>query len=318
MGLNPNLPPFKGYKGIMRVKKALLCLGVLLLLGQYVGAFELDMSVDDEIRAKYNPSKLENDVLNDLPQILKNDANTGHASTTLSNPVPVAYPKIDVPTAEITTDFSKTKGGVVKTTGTSLGGDRFTEVRVKKGTKFKVRSLTKISDYNTAGARMTFSTTELVTKRYVTFPVGTTFKAEIENSHQPQMAGNGGLLKIKADTLVCQGHTHPIEAKVIRANGKKIYFNNIKGKRGYWKGVGKQVSKGENFYLKSKKVSSRLSNNPFGAVIAPIPTLVGSIGYTGNLLISPIAAIWAKGEHIAIPAGANYTLKLKQDLILQK
>ena len=302
----------------MRVKKVVLSLSVLLLLGQCVGAFELDMSVDEEIRAKYNPSKLENDVLNDLPRVLKNEANTGHASTTLPNPVPVAYPKIDVPTADITTDFSKTKGGVLKTMDSSFGGEKFTEVRVKKGTKFKVRSLTKVSDYNSSGARMTFSTTELVTKRYVTFPVGTTFKAEIENSHQPQITGNGGLLKINADALVCQGHTHPIEAKVIRANGKKIYFNNIKGKRGYWKGVGKQVAKGETFYLKSKKVSSRLSNNPFGAIISPIPTLVGSIGYTGNLLISPISAIWAKGEHIAIPAGANYTLKLRQDLILQK
>ena len=304
---------------IIGFKKAVLNLSVLLVLvGQCAGAFELDMSVDDEIRAKYNPSKLENDVLNDLPPLLKNDVNTGKTQTTSVKNVPVAYPKIDVPTAEITTDFSKTKGGVVKTMDSSFGGDKFTEVRVKKGTKFKVRSHTKISDYNTAGARMTFSTTELVTKRYVTFPVGTTFRAEIENSHQPQMTGNGGLLKINADTLVCQGHTHPIEAKVIKANGKKVYFNNIKGKRGYWKGVGKQVAKGENFYLKSKKVSSRISNTPFGAVLSPIPTVVGSIGYTGNLLISPITAIWAKGEHITIPAGANYTLKLKQDLILQK
>ena len=77
--------------------------------------------------------------------------------------------------------------------------DKSTAIRVKKGTKFKVRSLTKVSDYNSSGARMTFSTTELVTKRYVTFPVGTTFKAEIENSHQPQITGNGGLLKINAD-----------------------------------------------------------------------------------------------------------------------
>lgn len=276
------------------------------MLGLSASAFELDMSADDEIRAKYNPSKLREDVLNELPPILQ----TPPATT--SQP---AYPKLDVPKSEIVTDFSK-HGAVAKTMENSFGGDKFSQIRVKKGTKFKVRSLTKVSDYNAQGARMSFSTTELVTKRYVTFPVGTTFKGEVVDSHQPQLTGNGGLLKLKADTLVCNGHTHSLNAKVVKANDKHIYFNNIKGKRGYWKGVGKQIAKGEDFYTKSKKVSSRLSNNPFGAVVAPIPTLVGSLGYTVNLIISPVSGIWSKGSHINLPAGTTYTLKLKEDLIL--
>lgn len=276
------------------------------MLGLSASAFELDMSADDEIRAKYNPSKLKEDVLNDLPPTLRD------SSAPVSQP---AYPKLDVPKSEIVTDFSK-HGSVSKNMDSSFGGDKFVQIRVKKGTKFKVRSLTKVSDYNAQGERMSFSTTELVTKRYVTFPVGTTFKGEVVDSHQPQMTGNGGLLKLKADTLVCNGHTHSLNAKVVKANDKHIYFNNIKGKRGYWKGVGKQVAKGEDFYLKSKKISSRLSNNPFGAVIAPIPTLVGSLGYTANLLISPVSGVWAKGSHISLPAGTTYTLKLKEDLIL--
>ena len=278
-------------------------------------AFELDLSVDEEIRAKYNSTKLEDEMLQDLPPILK-DTGSNSVQTPSVAPAVQVYPKIDVPSVNITTDFSDHRGGVEKTMEKSFGNEKYTEIKVKKGTKFKVKSLTRVSDANGAGARMSFSTTELVTKRYVTFPVGTTFKGVVEDSHGPQITGNGGLVKVKADTLVCKGHARQVNAKVVKVNDKRVYFNNIKGKRGYWSGVGKQVAKGEKFYLNSKKVSSRLSNNPFGAVISPIPTLVGSVGYTGNLLLSPIVGILSKGGHAVLPAGSTYTLKLKEDLIL--
>ena len=65
-------------------------------------------------------------------------------------------------------------------------------------------------------------------------------------------------------------------------------------------------------------MSKRWSSNPVGTILSPLPTIVGVVGYTGNLLVSPITSLWSKGSHITIPAGANYTIKLRQDLYLSK
>ena len=138
------------------------------------------------------------------------------------------------------------------------------------------------------------------------------FKGVIEDSHQPNGFGNGGLLKLKADSVILKGASRPVNAKVIRANDKIIFFNNIKGKRGYIRGIGRVVDKGENFYKKSRNTSKKLADNPVGVIISPIPTVVGAVGYAVNLVASPVTALWSKGDHISLPAGTNYVIKLKE------
>ncbi len=301
----------------MCLKRKFLIIGILYLVILPAGAFELDWSVDEEIRNNYDSSKLEQEVLPGLPSILKESP----SSTTTPKPsssiqTNTIIQQTSVPKTSIETDFSGGKKRVNKNINL-VTGDDFTAIKVKKGTKFKVRSQTKVSDWNTAGARMTFVSTAPVTKRYVSFPVGTTFKGLIEDSHQPNFAGNGGLLKLKADTIIHNGAMYNIDAKITKANGKKIFFNNIKGKRGYIKGISNNIDKGERFYKKSRKVSNDWSSsNPIGTVLSPVPTVVGAVGYTVNLLASPITALWSKGQHISLPAGTDYTIKFREDLYM--
>ena len=279
-------------------------------------AFELDTSVDDEIRKNYNSSKLEDDVLPALPNVLSNPAQTSKPNYT----TPSTPPKTStgVPKTNIDTDYSTpTRRATTKITGVN-GSDSFTTIKIPKGTKFKVKSQTKLSDWNTAGARATLVSTEPVTKRYITLPIGTTFKAVIEDSHQPNFGGNGGLIKLKADSVIINSNSRSADAKVIKANNKKIFLNNIKGQRGYAKGIANNVNKGKQFYNKSRRTSSKLSSNPFGTIISPIPTIVGAVGYGVNFVASPITALWSKGSHISLPAGTNYTIKLREDIYLYK
>ncbi len=300
----------------MSLGKNFLIILLLYSLMLPAGAFELDWSVDEEIRSNYNPSKLEQEVLPGLPSILKQTAPaTSSPKPSSSIQTNTINQQTSVPKTSIETDFSGGKKHVNKNMS-AFTGDDFTAIKVKKGTKFKVRSQTKVSDWNTAGARMTFVSTAPVTKRYVSFPAGTTFKGLIEDSHQPNFAGNGGLLKLKADTLIHNGSMYNIDAKITKANGKKIFFNNIKGKRGYLKGIANNVDKGEKFYQKSRRVSKDWSSNPVGTVLSPIPTVVGVVGYTVNLVASPITALWSKGQHISLPAGTDYTIKFRQDLYM--
>jgi len=286
----------------------LICLIILLTLP--AGAFELDWSADDEIRQNYQPSKLEQEVLPGLPSILKEDVPPAK-ETTKQTTIPKMHDKSSAlpPKTTIETDFS---GSSKVTRAKNVKNDNYTAIRLKKGTRFKVRSKTNVADWNTAGARMTFVSTAPVVQRYVSVPAGTTFKGVIQESHQPNAFGNGGLLKLKADSVILNGTSRPIDAKIIKANDKKIFFNNIKGKRGYCRGIGKAVNKGQNFYNRSRKVSKSWSNNPIGTIVSPIPTIVGGVGYTLNLIVSPVTALWSKGDHISIPSGSSYVIKLKE------
>ena len=302
----------------MKLKLFFYTVIIFFLLSGYAGAFELDESVDSEIRQKYNTSKLEQDVLPALPQVLKEDSQKSITEKSEKPKLINNNPISEIPKNNIDTDYATGFERVKSEKKALVGGDSYTEIKVPKGTKFKVRSKTNLSDKNAAGAGMTFVSTIPVTKRFVSFPTGTTFKGYIEDSHQPNYAGNGGLLKLKINSISYNGTQQNIDAKVVRANNKVIFFNNIKGKRGYLKGIAANVKKGETFYQKTRQTSSRLSNNPVGTIISPIPTIIGAAGYGVNLVASPVTALWSKGSGISLPSGTDYTIKLRSDSYIYK
>ena len=300
-----------------RFKIILLIILFVGLISSQAGAFELDMSADEDIRKNYNPSKLEQDVLPGLPETLKNN-NQPVLNTTGGQIYSSKQKQSDVPSGNISTEPINIINKVESSSKALAGGDSYTEIKVPRGTKFKVRSKTNLSDKNSVGAGMTFVSAIPVTKRYVSFPAGTTFKGYIEDVHQPNFAGNGGLLKLKINSMSYNGGAHNIDAKVVRANNKIIFLNNIKGKRGYLKGIAANVNKGEKFYQKTRNMSAKMSSNPIGAIVSPVPTVVGIAGYGVNLIASPLTALWSRGSNISLPAGTDYTIKFKQDLLLYK
>lgn len=261
-------------------------------------AFELDTSVDDEIRRNYNPSAIEQS-LPALPKVTPTQTSTTQAPPKTQ---PVAQP---------------VKPQIVVKKLPASQVDKSTAIRIPKGTKFKVRSSAYLSDSTRVGARLSFTTLQPVTKRYITIPAGTVFNAVVTNSHQPQMTGNGGLLEIAVDGMRYNGKTYYSQGKITKANHKKVFINNIKGKRQYWKNVGNQIDKGENFYKKTRRTSAKLADNPVGIIISPVPTIVGMGVYAVNLVGSPIFSIGSKGGRLSIPAGSEFEIKIIEDIYLQ-
>ena len=271
-------------------------------------ALELDTSVDDEIRRTYDPSKLEQS-LPALPKTAPTQQNTV-PKTSQTTQAPQTAPK-SLPS----TPVAKPQLGVKKLPN-EYKFDKSTAIRIKKGTKFRVKSNSVISDYLKEGARVSFTTIKPVTQRYITVMDGTKFTAVVEDSHQPQMSGNGGLIVLMVDSITVNGQTRSVHGKITKANLKKIFFNNIKGKRQYWKGVANQIDKGENFYKKTRRTSSKLADNPVGVIVSPIPTITGILVYAVNFVGSPLFAIWSKGGRISIPAGSEFEIKLLEDVYL--
>lgn len=279
-----------------------------MLLATPVFALELDTSVDDEIRRTYDPSKLEQS-LPALPKTAPVQQNTV-PKTPQTTQTPQTAPK-SLPS----TPAAKPQLGVKKLPN-EYKFDKSTAIRIKKGTKFRVKSNSVISDYLREGAKVSFTSIKPVTQRYITVMNGTKFTAVVEDSHQPQMSGNGGLIVLMVDSITVNGQTRSVHGKITKANMKKIFFNNIKGKRQYWKGVANQIDKGENFYKKTRRTSSKLADNPVGVIISPIPTITGIVVYAVNFVGSPLFAIWSKGGRISIPAGSEFEIKLLEDVYL--
>ena len=135
-----------------------ITLFLLICCSKHVGAFDLDMTVDDEIRKNYKSEQLVKDThtenfdsLPDLPEKLKNDnlktniKNTGNnasAKLTVQNPV----------------------------TGS---------IKISKYTSFNVTNINKISDWQTKRTVVKFKTTNPVYKKKYKIPASTIFTGEV-------------------------------------------------------------------------------------------------------------------------------------------
>ena len=296
------------------MKRLVVAILALYLTVSPVFALQLDMSIDEEIRKNYNPSKLEQQNLPPLPKTATptKTVTTQPKTTTSTTTTQTSAPPKTTPTV-----VEPAKKKVDKNLpGSELVEDDFTAIKIKKGTKFRLKSNNLVSDYLKEGSKVTFTSVAPVYQRYVTIPAGTVFTATVADSHLPQITGNGGLVVLTIDKVQFKGRTYNAYGKVTKANHKKIFLNNIKGKREYWKGVSDQIDKGEAFYQKTRNTSKKLADNPIGVIISPIPTIIGVVTYVVNFAGSPIFSIGHKGGRVSIPAGSEFEIKLKEDIYL--
>lgn len=282
--------------------KILLSIITMQLVVNTALALELDMSVDEEIRKKYDSSKLENTVLPPLPKI----DNSQNKTTPINNTTTTTTTKQTTSIPKVTPTYTTEVRPQI------TPADKKTAIKIFRWTTFETKSNQKINNWLSVGSSVSFTTTAPVYKKNITIPTGTIFKGTITDVHKPQATGNGGLVVIKITSMTFNGKTYPVNAKITKANAKNIYLNNIKGQRQYWANAGKQVDKGEAFYQRARKTSTKLANNPIGIIISPIPTIVGVVGYTVNTAISPITSIFAKGGNVSIPTGSSFEIRLNE------
>ena len=265
----------------------IITLFIVFLSFEHAHAFDLDMTVDDDIRKNYNSSKLVKDTntdvpenLPDLPEILKNNKTQA-----------VEHAKYTTPAKIITSGNTK----------------------ISRGTSFNVVSNAQISDWQTKGATVKFTLKNQVVNRHFAIPAGTVFTGEVIESHQPQITCNGGLVVIRIRTMKYKGQIYPLNAYVTRANGKKIFFNDIKGKRKYLKTMWKKGNWGRSLFNRMLTLTINLGGDGSTLLLSPFPFMYGTLCLGLNTLTSPICAFFNKGGHVNIPAGSNFRIKLLSD-----
>ena len=267
--------------------------------------FEIDTSVDDEIRKKYDTDKIERDYgLPPLPENLKQEIND--KSKTNSNNTNNTKPIIkteELPKKQYATVTEKKKLSQ--------------PINLKSGMKFNVRSISVITDKLHIGARVYFKLSEPIKTKYYSLPENTKFSGVVVNSHTPQITGNGGLVEIVIDDIIVEGNWKTINAKITKVNYKNIYLNIIKGKRQYLANVANTVSKGGKFYDKMYSHTRHLANNGITVILSPIPYIAGVATFAGYFILSPVCSFFSKGKSINIPSNTMFVIKLSQNVTIQ-
>jgi hypothetical protein len=285
------------------VKKTLIAIFLAcstINLGQ---AFDIDETVDDEIRKNYNPAKLTNDVIlqeNALEKKIQSEP------TVIIDPNLPSLPEITKNNSQVKTNYSTPKYETYK------GGN----IRVKSGTTFLVRNNSTISDWQIKGTKVSFTLPKATHGKGFSIPAGTIFNGEIVESHQPQITCNGGLIAIKLYSMIYKNQSIPIDAYVIRANDKKIFLNNIKGQRTFLKTMWQKGNWGRTLFNKMMTLTVNLGGTGSTFILSPFPLAYGTICLGANAITSPICAFFSKGGHISIPAGSNFKIKLNENVMI--
>ena len=290
------------------VKNTLIALIFGFSTTNFGHAFDIDMTVDDEIRKNYNPTKLIQDLGTENSALQKNIESS---------------PKIDenLPALPSITQHENTskQSDVTGTTITApiktipyKGGN----IKVKGGTSFNVTNSNAISDWQRKGTSVRFVSKGITNGKGFTIPASTVFLGEIIESHQPQISCNGGLIVIRVHTMLYKGQSVPICGYVTRANDKKIFFNNIKGERTFLKTMWKKGNWGRTLFNKMLTLTVGLGAEGATFVLSPFPIAYGTICLGANAIASPICAFFTKGGHISIPAGSNFRIKLLDDVMI--
>ena len=284
------------------MKKAILFLCVFVLMSSGAYAYELDTSVDAEIKQKYNSTKLSDEMLPQLPSNLKNSATTSSLGTSSTGSVSTQAPK-SAPVFDVQQAISIIKPSQTQKTGP----------KIPRWTRFELKSEGKASSWFGLNTSISFKSTNTVNNGAVTVPAGTTFKGNVVNSHSSQITGNGGLLEIKITSMRYEGKDIPINAVITKVNGKNIFFNRIKGARQYIEGVKNKVKSATNAYKKGRSVSAKWSSNPVGQILSPLPTIGGFVAGTAGTVASPLTGLLQKGKDVNIPAGTLYEIRFIED-----
>lgn len=278
----------------MLLRIVTITLVLLIYCASHAYAFDLDLTVEDDIRKNYNSSKLINDTgineesLPDLPEELKNsviEPDLNKSDKTIPNNIP----KQILPAGN---------------------------TKIHKGTVFKVVNTSKISDWQKKGSTVKFKTNETIKGRKYSIPAGTQFAGEVIESHQPQISCNGGLVVIRIRYMIYKGQTVPLNAYITKANGKLIFLNNIKGERTYLKTMWKKGNWGRSLFSRMLTLTINLGGDTSTVLLSPFPFLYGTICLGANTLFSPVTAFFQKGGHVSINAGSNFKIRLMEDIYI--
>lgn len=300
-----------------------------------VFAIDLDYSVDDTIRKNYNSNvKIVPKKATTKPKVQAQPITKTTTSSIDKMPTLPALPKsvqskttVTTKPKTTTTTYKKPasnyKPAVYKQPTTTYSQPQVytsnitTAKRsmqpIRKGMIFPVNNLSKISDWQRRGTKILFKTPRPIQMVYYTIPQDTILVGFMDSSHGSQLSGNGGLISIKISYIILNGQYQKVNAKVVKLNDKNIFFNDIKGKRTYWKNTVQKGKWGRNAFHKMNRISASLAKDKTTVILSPFTFIYGAALGGISTVTSPVTGLFTKGKDITIPANSSFYVKFIED-----
>ncbi len=294
------------------VKYTLIAIILACLCNNLGHAFDIDETVDDQIRKNYNPNQLVDDVGVSNTALEKN-LNSNEKEIKNIDPNLPSLPTVSKSQSQNKNSDIKNNTIVSKTPPIIYKAGN---TKVKAGTSFLANSNTTIADWQRKGTSIKFTTKKNLYGKNYMIPANTIFLGEIIDSHSPQISCNGGLVSIKVNSMIYKNQTVPLNAYITRANDKKIFFNNIKGERNYLKTMWRKGNWGRTLFSRMLGITINLGGEGSTLILSPFPIAYGTICLGINAITSPITAFFSKGGNVSIPAGSEFKIKLIDDIYL--
>jgi len=282
------------------MKRIFLIFIFIFLFSNVSYSIEADDSVDEIIKRQYNASSTESSKLPSLPKTSpksiesKNFFDIGGSNQ---------QTKKQTQTQKNNSNYANVDN-IPKTPQKSTKS-----FKVNRWRKVNAKLLTPVSDYSKVGKQVTFVTLEPLYSMSYEIPKGTKINGTVVKVHSPQFLGNGGLVSVKSEYISYKGYQSYFEGNIVNLNHKHIFLNNIKGKRGYIKGISRAMKPGKTFYKKSLNLTKKMIKGPF-AILSPIVYIPGAVFIVADGAVSPFIAVFSKGDRIYVPKDTQVTIKL--------
>ena len=194
----------------------------------------------------------------------------------------------------------------------------FEALKIPKGTKFLVKSKQDLSDKTKNGANIIFESVYPEKIYPNSSPSKLVFKGKITKTRQPQIAGNGGLVKVVIDKMTVGNLTYPVSGMITKINNKPVYFNNIKGDFTYFANTAQTANMRNGILNKMYRDPCEVFCTDTNALIAPLYLLSGAILQTSNLVLSPVSAVFKSGKNVYVSNNSKFVIKLDEDVFVLK
>lgn len=293
-------------------KKILSLFFIQTLLFMPVFSMDIDTTVDDSIRKNYN-------IDSGITQIQKSGPKVPVQQTkqAVQKPKQTNMPKL--PALPKSTNIQPIKAVQQKTYQTPVYQSPVYKVTsrstfpIRKGMEFNISNVNNISDGQRTGTNIVFINPKPIKTAYYTIPAGTKFVGRIINSHRPQLTGNGGLICIEITTIILGGSYQPINTRIVKVGNKYVFYENIKGKRSYWKNTVNSGKWGRQTFHKMNNLSASLIKDKTTIILSPFTFLYGTLAGGVSTLTSPVVSIFKKGGRLYIPQGTSFKIKFEED-----
>ena len=281
------------------------------LFSMPVFSIDLDCTVDDKIRKNYNvgvPIEKRAPTSQTMPKLPAVPQKINKNSSRLANPTPT---KNSVRHEKEKKSFNNNKSRVNKKIYMNKRS-----FPLRNGMSFDIYNLNAISDRQRVGTNITFAVKKPIKTAYYTIPEGTKLVGRIAESHTPQITGNGGLVSVSVETIILNGSYQHIDARVVKVNGKKVFFEDIKGQRSYMKNTVEKGKWGRRTFNKMNKLSASLAKDKATLLLTPFTFVYGVAAGGVSTVTSPVVAVFSKGGRVYIPPYTTFKIKIEKDVKL--